>query len=193
MRVALGRRWNPAAYLVATERRACRMDGRSLLRFSLARNCSALRAPLRRGAQAVAAKWDSRCSANVQGSLLVPRRSNACFRIARRSGLANPSGRGSGETGWRIHDATGIFNGSNVGAMITPLLVPLFAATWGWPAAFYLTGAVGLMWVAPWIILYRHPSQHPRVSEANSRTFSGSPQSIARSMETRVTRLERRV
>jgi MFS transporter, ACS family, hexuronate transporter len=54
--------------------------------------------------------------------------------------------------------ATGIFNaGSNVGAMITPLVVPLLAAKWGWPAAFYFTGAVGLLWVVPWLFLYRSP------------------------------------
>src|SRR5687767_4848864 len=61
--------------------------------------------------------------------------------------------------------ATGIFNaGSNVGAMITPLVVPLLAATWGWPAAFYFTGAVGLLWVVPWLVWYRQPETHPRVS-----------------------------
>jgi len=37
--------------------------------------------------------------------------------------------------------ATGIFNsGTNVGAMITPLIVPWIATTWGWRQAFYMTG-----------------------------------------------------
>src|SRR5919197_4945325 len=37
--------------------------------------------------------------------------------------------------------ATGIFNaGTNVGALVTPIAVPLIAATWGWRAAFILTG-----------------------------------------------------
>ncbi len=52
--------------------------------------------------------------------------------------------------------ATGIFNsGSNMGALLTPLIVPVITARWGWPAAFYLTGAIGLLWAIAWIALYR--------------------------------------
>src|SRR4029077_12750012 len=37
--------------------------------------------------------------------------------------------------------ATGIFNaGSNVGAIVTPMLVPAIALAWGWRAAFLITG-----------------------------------------------------
>jgi ACS family hexuronate transporter-like MFS transporter len=54
--------------------------------------------------------------------------------------------------------ATGIFNsGSNMGALITPLIVPVITAKWGWAAAFYWTGSVGLLWVVAWMILYREP------------------------------------
>ena len=43
--------------------------------------------------------------------------------------------------------ATGIFNaGSNVGAVITPILVPWITLTWGWRAAFVTTGAIGFIW-----------------------------------------------
>jgi ACS family hexuronate transporter-like MFS transporter len=56
--------------------------------------------------------------------------------------------------------ATGIFNsGSNMGALITPLVVPVITAKWGWAAAFYWTGSVGLLWVVAWMILYREPSR----------------------------------
>jgi cyanate permease len=36
----------------------------------------------------------------------------------------------------------------------------------GWRAAFALTGALGLVWAAMWLRLYREPRQHPRVSAA---------------------------
>lgn len=44
--------------------------------------------------------------------------------------------------------ATGIFNaGSNVGAVLAPLLVPVITIHYGWRAAFLLTGMIGLIWV----------------------------------------------
>jgi ACS family hexuronate transporter-like MFS transporter len=61
--------------------------------------------------------------------------------------------------------ATGLFNaGSNAGAIACPLLVPLLVAHWGWPGAFYATGAVGFVWLIAWWWLYRAPDRHPRVS-----------------------------
>jgi ACS family hexuronate transporter-like MFS transporter len=61
--------------------------------------------------------------------------------------------------------ATGIFNaGSNVGAMLTPLIVPLITLRWGWHAAFYWTGAMGLLWVVLWLLFYERPTRHRRLS-----------------------------
>jgi ACS family hexuronate transporter-like MFS transporter len=61
--------------------------------------------------------------------------------------------------------ATGIFNaGTNVGAVIAPLLVPFLALRWGWQAAFLVTGLMGMFWLVLWIPLYRRPSEHPRLS-----------------------------
>jgi MFS transporter, ACS family, hexuronate transporter len=60
--------------------------------------------------------------------------------------------------------ATGIFNaGSNVGAILTPIMVPWIALTWGWRAAFIATGALGFLWLAAWLIVYRPPEEHPKV------------------------------
>src|SRR6476619_4808218 len=40
--------------------------------------------------------------------------------------------------------ATGLFNsGTNVGALVTPLVVSLITLWWGWPAAFVATGVLG--------------------------------------------------
>jgi ACS family hexuronate transporter-like MFS transporter len=63
--------------------------------------------------------------------------------------------------------ATGVFNaGSNAGAISCPLLVPLLVTYWGWPGAFYATGALGFVWLLAWWRLYQAPEQHPRVSPA---------------------------
>lgn len=62
--------------------------------------------------------------------------------------------------------ATGIFNsGTNVGAIIAPLTVPLIALWWGWQWAFILTGAVGLLWLIFWFGMYEIPSRHRRLSK----------------------------
>ena len=56
--------------------------------------------------------------------------------------------------------AIGIFNsGSNVGAIITPLLVPWIALTWGWRAAFLCTGALGLLWIVAAFALFSSPTR----------------------------------
>ena len=61
--------------------------------------------------------------------------------------------------------ATGIFNaGTNTGAIITPLLVPWIALTWGWQWAFIATGSLGFFWLLLWLALYRSPESNPRVS-----------------------------
>lgn len=62
--------------------------------------------------------------------------------------------------------ATGIFNsGSNVGAIIAPLTVPLIAVFWGWQWAFIITGAIGLLWLVFWFAMYEIPSKHKRLSK----------------------------
>jgi ACS family hexuronate transporter-like MFS transporter len=61
--------------------------------------------------------------------------------------------------------ATGLFNaGCNVGAILTPLIVPWIAINIGWPAAFFLTGALGLICVVAWMVIYRRPMEHPNLS-----------------------------
>lgn len=61
--------------------------------------------------------------------------------------------------------ATGIFNaGSNVGALVTALLVPWITLTWGWRPAFFVTGLLGFVWLTLWLPVYRRPTEHPRLS-----------------------------
>jgi len=39
----------------------------------------------------------------------------------------------------------------NIGAIVTPLLIPPFAAVFGWQAAFIVTGGLGFVWLAAWL------------------------------------------
>ena len=63
--------------------------------------------------------------------------------------------------------ATGLFNaGSNIGAILTPLLLWLIIDHWGlsWRAAFYITGVFGVAWLIAWWAIYRSPAEKPQVS-----------------------------
>jgi ACS family hexuronate transporter-like MFS transporter len=63
--------------------------------------------------------------------------------------------------------ATGIFNaGTNIGAIITPLVVPWIVVHWGWRWAFICTGALGFAWLILWLLLYRKPREHPLCTES---------------------------
>ncbi len=72
--------------------------------------------------------------------------------------------------------ATGIFNsGTNVGALLTPLTVPIIVHVWGWYEAFIITGALGFVWLVFWLIFYRRPEEHPRVSETELAYIQSDP------------------
>jgi ACS family hexuronate transporter-like MFS transporter len=72
--------------------------------------------------------------------------------------------------------ATGLFNsGTNIGALLTPLVVPPITILWGWYWAFVITGALGLLWLAFWIPLYGPPDSHPRVGEAELAHIKSDP------------------
>ncbi|HQH41480.1 MAG TPA: MFS transporter [Bacteroidales bacterium] len=63
--------------------------------------------------------------------------------------------------------ATGIFNsGTNIGAIIAPIVVPWLAAKWGWQMAFIATGAIGFIWLIFWFIFYEVPEKQKRLSSA---------------------------
>ena len=72
--------------------------------------------------------------------------------------------------------ATGIFNsGTNVGAVVTPLLVPWITVRYGWYWAFVITGALGFLWLIAWWLMYDTPERHPRVSPAELAHINSDP------------------
>ncbi|HSC06474.1 MAG TPA: MFS transporter [Steroidobacteraceae bacterium] len=76
--------------------------------------------------------------------------------------------------------ATGIFNaGSNVGAILAPLAVPIIALTWGWQAAFLFTGVLSAAWLVTWLSACRPPDQHPRLAAAELAYIRSDPPETA--------------
>jgi len=72
--------------------------------------------------------------------------------------------------------ATGIFNaGTNIGAIVTPLIVPWIAVHLGWRWAFLLTGALGFAWLILWLWLYRNPEQHPYCTSGERNYIQSDP------------------
>ena len=72
--------------------------------------------------------------------------------------------------------ATGIFNsGTNIGALVTPLVVPMITIAWGWRAAFIATGAIGFIWLIAWLLLYRRPEEHPSLSNSELEYIQSDP------------------
>jgi ACS family hexuronate transporter-like MFS transporter len=72
--------------------------------------------------------------------------------------------------------ATGIFNsGTNVGALVTPLVVPWLTIQYGWPAAFIATGVLGLLWLALWWPVYDPPGRHKFVKPPEVAYIQSDP------------------
>jgi ACS family hexuronate transporter-like MFS transporter len=72
--------------------------------------------------------------------------------------------------------ATGIFNsGTNIGAVVTPLVVPWMTEAYGWPAAFVATGALGFLWLVLWWPLYAPPGSHKSVTPAEVAYIQSDP------------------
>ncbi len=72
--------------------------------------------------------------------------------------------------------AIGIFNaGANVGAVVTPLIVPAITLALGWRSAFLITGLFNLVWLVGWMALYRRPREHPHISQAEIDYIEAEP------------------
>jgi ACS family hexuronate transporter-like MFS transporter len=77
--------------------------------------------------------------------------------------------------------AIGIYTlGATVGATLAPVLIVGLASWHSWQAAFIVTGSAGLVWLIPWLWLYRRPAEHPRLSpEERTLIESGQAADVA--------------
>lgn len=66
-------------------------------------------------------------------------------------------------TGW-------VTTGTSIGAMIAPPLVIWLSLTWGWKAAFVVTGLLGVILSFIWLRWYNNPEHHPRLG-AEERAY----------------------
>ena len=82
--------------------------------------------------------------------------------------------------------AIGIFNaGSNVGAILTPLIVPVVAITMGWRWVFILTGLLTVVWLAAWLGFYRRPREKKSLSPEELAWIEADPQEPQRPVKWR--------
>ena len=63
--------------------------------------------------------------------------------------------------------AQGIFNaGASLGSIIAPPLIAFLYAFLGWQATFIVIGSLGILWILPWLIVYKSsPDSHPWITE----------------------------
>jgi len=84
--------------------------------------------------------------------------------------------------------AQGIFNsGASVGSIVSPILVAGLYLSIGWQMTFVALGAVGLLWVVPWLFVNRAgPESHPWITEAERRHIaSREPEDVSEAPEGR--------
>ena len=62
--------------------------------------------------------------------------------------------------------ATGIFNsGTSVGVVVALLITPWILVTYGWQEVFWITGALGFVWLFFWLIFYEIPAKQKRITQ----------------------------
>ena len=72
--------------------------------------------------------------------------------------------------------ATGLFNsGSNIGAIVTPLVVPWITYRFGWRMAFIATGGIGFIWILCWLGVYQRPEDEKQLSTAELAYIRSDP------------------
>lgn len=72
--------------------------------------------------------------------------------------------------------AIGIFNaGTNIGAIVTPIIAPFLVMWFGWRVAFLATGLLVALWLILWWALYRRPREKPGLSETELAYIESDP------------------
>jgi ACS family hexuronate transporter-like MFS transporter len=70
----------------------------------------------------------------------------------------------------------GVVNaGSSVGATILPLIMPFLLKLVAWPFVFLFTASLQLIWVACWLVGYRHPENHPLLKKSELAYIRSDP------------------
>ena len=65
------------------------------------------------------------------------------------------------------------YSGSSLGALATPILVTPIALTWGWRAAFWVTGGIGVLWLLAWLLPRRRAELSTPPQQGRDRREDG--------------------
>jgi MFS transporter, ACS family, aldohexuronate transporter len=72
--------------------------------------------------------------------------------------------------------AIGVFNaGTNLGAILTPMIVPFVLLAFGWQWAFVATGLLSILWLLIWIPFYSKPSESRFLKKAELAYIESDP------------------
>jgi MFS transporter, ACS family, hexuronate transporter len=63
-------------------------------------------------------------------------------------------------------------SGGAVGNLLAPPLIAGVTLVFGWRAAFLLPGALGLVWLAGWLAIYRLPADYPGITHQELRCLT---------------------
>src|ERR1044072_3255495 len=82
--------------------------------------------------------------------------------------------------------AGGVYNiGASFGSMLAPPLVAWAILSYNWQSAFVITGAMGLVWVALWLLLYQPPDTHSALSAEEREYIAAGQEKFLQSDGTR--------
>jgi MFS transporter, ACS family, hexuronate transporter len=70
--------------------------------------------------------------------------------------------------------ALGIFNsGAALGSVIAPPLIIFLDLRYGWESTFLVIGALGFLWLIPWLLIYHPAATDPRLTAENRLALKG--------------------
>lgn len=83
--------------------------------------------------------------------------------------------------------AQGIFNaGASLGSVIAPVLIAYLYGHFGWRTTFIIIGAVGLLWVIPWLFINKTtPETHPWITDEERSLILNCRIEVIKSTETK--------
>lgn len=81
--------------------------------------------------------------------------------------------------------AQGIFNaGASLGSVVAPVLIAYLYGHFGWRTTFIIIGAVGLLWVIPWLFINKTtPESHPWITDEERNLIMNSRIEATKSTE----------